>query len=110
MVTDQRCPIREAGPSVSYRPKRGGVRREANGTVEPLGSSGMEQIQVPAALGRSLDVWVEGPPEATPLVVHHGTPSSGLPYPPSVEAATQRGIRWVSYSRPGDGDSARQPG
>jgi pimeloyl-ACP methyl ester carboxylesterase len=70
----------------------------------------MEKIRVPAAVGRTLDVWVQDPPEAIPLVVHHGTPSSGLPYPPFVDEVTRRGLRWVSYSRPGYGDSLRQPG
>ena len=70
----------------------------------------MERISVPASGARSLDVWVAGPSEATPVVMHHGTPTSGLPYQPFVDEVTQRGLRWVSYSRPGYGDSSRQPG
>ena len=70
----------------------------------------MEKIRVSSADARSLDVWVEGAPGAIPLVIHHGTPGSGLPYPPFVEAAIRRGLRWVSYSRPGYGDSSRHPG
>jgi pimeloyl-ACP methyl ester carboxylesterase len=70
----------------------------------------MERIAVPASGVRSLDVWVAGPSEATPVVMHHGTPTSGLPYQPFVDEVTQRGLRWVSYSRPGYGDSSRQPG
>src|SRR5712691_4888260 len=70
----------------------------------------MEKIEVPLADGRSLDVWIGGPGSGIPLVLHHGTPGSGLPYRPFVEDATRRGLRWVSYSRPGYGDSSRQPG
>jgi pimeloyl-ACP methyl ester carboxylesterase len=60
--------------------------------------------------GRSLEVSVSGPQQATPLVFHHGTPSDRTQYPPFAEAAAVRGVRLVSYSRPGYGGSARQPG
>ncbi len=60
--------------------------------------------------GRSLDVWLEGPDEAVPLLFHSGSPGSGLPYEPSVRAVLDRGLRWVSYSRPGYGGSSRKPG
>lgn len=70
----------------------------------------MEKVRVSAADGRSLDAWVAGPADGLPLVMHHGTPSSGLPYQPFVEDVTRRGLRWVSYSRPGYGDSSRQLG
>jgi pimeloyl-ACP methyl ester carboxylesterase len=59
--------------------------------------------------GRSLDVDVSGPDGATPLVVHHGTPNERTQYPPFAEAAATRGLRFVSYSRPGYGGSSRQP-
>jgi pimeloyl-ACP methyl ester carboxylesterase len=60
--------------------------------------------------GRSLDLYVEGPDDGTPLVFHHGTPSAGIPYGAFVDAAAERGLRWVSYSRPGYGESARREG
>jgi pimeloyl-ACP methyl ester carboxylesterase len=60
--------------------------------------------------GRSLDVWLEGPPDGTPLVYHLGTPCAGLPYQPFVDAAAAHGLRWVSFSRPGYGSSTRKPG
>ncbi len=60
--------------------------------------------------GRVLDVSVCGPAEGTPLVFHHGTPSERTPYPPFGEAAAARGLRLVSYSRPGYGGSSRRPG
>ncbi|NJD29638.1 MAG: alpha/beta hydrolase [Chloroflexi bacterium] len=60
--------------------------------------------------GRSLDVWLEGPADAVPLVFHLGTPGCRLPFEPNVRAVIDRGLRWVSYSRPGYGGSTRDPG
>jgi pimeloyl-ACP methyl ester carboxylesterase len=60
--------------------------------------------------GRSLDVEVSGPAGGTPLVVHHGTPGERSQYPPFAGAAAARGLRYVSYSRPGYDRSSRQPG
>lgn len=59
---------------------------------------------------RVLEVWVEGAPQGDLVIWHHGTPSSGLLYPPSVEEARRRGLRLVSYCRPGYGDSTRHQG
>ena len=50
--------------------------------------------------GRSLDVALAGPADGSVVVLHHGTPASGRPFAPFVEAASARGIRLVSYSRP----------
>jgi pimeloyl-ACP methyl ester carboxylesterase len=60
--------------------------------------------------GRQLDLFMAGPESATPLLYHHGTPSSGLPAGGFVDAVTGHGLRYVAWSRPGYGDSARQPG
>jgi pimeloyl-ACP methyl ester carboxylesterase len=60
--------------------------------------------------GRALDVEVSGPDGGTPLFFLHGTPGTGQQYPPFAEAAAARGLRLVGYSRPGYGDSSRQPG
>lgn len=59
--------------------------------------------------GRRLDLWVVGPEDGTPLVFHTGTPSSGLPFEPMVRTVLDRGLRYVSWSRPGYGDSSPQP-
>ncbi|MBA3688547.1 MAG: alpha/beta hydrolase [Chloroflexi bacterium] len=60
--------------------------------------------------GRSLDVFLDGPPTGTPLVYHMGTPSAGGPtFPPVVDALAERGLRYVSFSRPGYGSSTRRP-
>jgi pimeloyl-ACP methyl ester carboxylesterase len=60
--------------------------------------------------GRVLDVYAEGPEGGVPLLFHNGTPSTGLLYTPFVEAASQRGLRMVSFSRAGYGTSTRKPG
>jgi len=60
--------------------------------------------------GRTLDVFVDGPEGAIPLLFHNGTPSSGQLYAPFAEAASQRGLRIVSFSRAGYGGSTRNPG
>ena len=60
--------------------------------------------------GRSVDVYVAGPSDGVPLVSHHGTPGAGLPFGPFVQDAADRGLRWVSYSRPGYASSTRDEG
>jgi pimeloyl-ACP methyl ester carboxylesterase len=44
------------------------------------------------------------------VVWHHGTPNIGAPPEPLFPAVAQRGIRWVSYDRPGYGGSTPHPG
>ena len=70
----------------------------------------MSEIRVDTPDGRVLQVWIEGPEGGDVVISHHGTPSSGLPYPPSVAQAAERGLRHVTYSRPGYGESTRQQG
>ena len=60
--------------------------------------------------GRSLDVWLAGPPDGRPLLFHYGTPSAGLPFPGHVTDAAARGLRLISITRPGYSGSTRQPG
>ena len=63
--------------------------------------------------GRSLDVWYDAAPgarDSVPLVFHAGTPASGLPFSPYTVAARRRGLRIVSWSRPGYGSSSRLAG
>jgi pimeloyl-ACP methyl ester carboxylesterase len=70
----------------------------------------VSSFAVGLAGGRSLEVSVSGPQQATPLVFHHGTPSERTQYPPFAEAAAARGLRLVTYSRPGYAGSSRHPG
>jgi pimeloyl-ACP methyl ester carboxylesterase len=60
--------------------------------------------------GRRLAVEVAGPQDGEVVVFHTGTPSAGSLFAPLLEAGAERGLRHVSYSRPGYGDSDRQPG
>jgi pimeloyl-ACP methyl ester carboxylesterase len=57
--------------------------------------------------GRTLEVHEEGDPAGLPVLVHHGTPSSGLQYGPHIDLAHDQGIRLIGYDRPGYGGSAR---
>jgi pimeloyl-ACP methyl ester carboxylesterase len=59
--------------------------------------------------GRTLGVSDEGDPNGVPVLVHHGTPSSSVPYAPHVALAREQGIRLLSYDRPGYGESDRHP-
>jgi pimeloyl-ACP methyl ester carboxylesterase len=60
--------------------------------------------------GRTLEVHDEGDPAGLAVIVHHGTPMSGLQYGPHVELAREQGLRLVGYDRPGYGGSLRRPG
>jgi pimeloyl-ACP methyl ester carboxylesterase len=59
--------------------------------------------------GRRLDVRVSGPSGGVPLVFHHGTPGARTPVRALERAAHRRGLRVVTSSRPGYGNSDRQP-
>jgi pimeloyl-ACP methyl ester carboxylesterase len=67
-------------------------------------------MNVAAPDGRTLEVHDEGDPDGLPVVVHHGTPMSGLAYAPHVELAREQGIRLLGYDRPGYGGSTRHEG
>jgi pimeloyl-ACP methyl ester carboxylesterase len=67
-------------------------------------------LQLPVPDGRSLDLFLAGPESGTPLLFHVGTPGAGLPFAPFVESLAERGLRYVSFSRPGYGSSTRREG
>jgi len=60
--------------------------------------------------GRSLAVEDAGDPAGRPVLVHMGTPNSRHLYGPNVADAAQRGLRLISYDRPGYGGSTPHPG
>ena len=68
----------------------------------------MTRIELPD--GRGLDIQVSGPDGGIPLVFHHGTPGSVTPFGAVARATHARGLRLVTYSRAGYGDSDRAPG
>ncbi|MEO7071198.1 MAG: alpha/beta fold hydrolase [Nostocoides sp.] len=59
--------------------------------------------------GRRLEVETAGPVGAPVLLYHHGQPGSSTPYAVLAQLCADRGLRLVSYSRPGYGDSTRRP-
>ena len=60
--------------------------------------------------GRSLDLYLAGPPDGEVLLFHAGTPSAAVPYPPAIDVMAERGLRYVAFSRAGYGSSTRRPG
>ena len=60
--------------------------------------------------GRQIQIIEAGQPDGIPILVHNGTPGSRLLNPPWIEDAETRGIRLISYDRPGYGGSTPQPG
>ncbi len=60
--------------------------------------------------GRTLAVEESGDPGGRPILVHMGTPNSRLLYGPIMADAAARGLRLISYDRPGYGGSSPQPG
>jgi pimeloyl-ACP methyl ester carboxylesterase len=60
--------------------------------------------------GRTLAIEEDGDPNGRPVLVHGGTPNSRHLYPPAAIDAAARGLRLISYDRPGYGGSTPQPG
>jgi pimeloyl-ACP methyl ester carboxylesterase len=67
--------------------------------------------QDPDGARRTGDGRGEGAGDDGELVVvwHHGTPNVGAPPEPLLAHSRRRGIRWVSYDRPGYGGSSPRP-
>ncbi|MEW1952547.1 alpha/beta fold hydrolase [Terrabacter sp. NPDC080008] len=63
----------------------------------------MQLVRTPD--GRDLEVLVTGPEDGLPLVFHHGTPQAAVPFGILERPAAERGLRTISYSRPGYGRS-----
>jgi pimeloyl-ACP methyl ester carboxylesterase len=70
----------------------------------------MTELDVTLRDGRTLHVYDDGDPDGNVVVSHHGTPGSGLGYPPDNELARERGLRIVRYDRAGYGGSTPNPG
>ncbi len=58
-------------------------------------------LTVRAAGGRDLEVLIDGPDGGTVLLFHNGTPTAAVRNPHVVNPAAKRGLRTVTYSRPG---------
>lgn len=60
--------------------------------------------------GRTIEVESGGPSEGEPVLLQLGTPSAGRLSRAIVDAGAERGLRHVTYSRPGYARSNRSPG
>lgn len=65
---------------------------------------------VTTADGRVLEYLVSGPPAGRTLLFQPGTPNSAALFRAIVAPAAELGLRTVSYSRPGYGESTPRPG
>jgi pimeloyl-ACP methyl ester carboxylesterase len=59
---------------------------------------------------RTLAVYEGGDAAGAPVLMHHGTPSSGLLYERHDALAREQGVRLIGYDRPGYGGSSRREG
>ena len=59
---------------------------------------------------RQLRTEEAGDPNGKPILVLHGTPGAGMFYGPHVADALEKGIRLITYDRPGYGGSTARPG
>ena len=66
-------------------------------------------LTVPSAVGRDLEVLVDGPADGFTLLYHSGTPSGAVPFPQLRRAADAHGMRVVTWSRAGYGRSEPRP-
>src|SRR4051812_46564083 len=95
------------------RSLRGGSRRSP--CDSPLAWRGQVDermtmiMQVPTPDGRELEVLLAGAEDGFPIVSHHGTPQGVVPEPVIDAPAAERGLRVISYSRPGYGESSPPP-
>jgi len=65
---------------------------------------------VTRADGAVLEYLVSGPPDGPVLLFQPGTPNAAVHFRCVVEPAADLGLRTVSYSRPGYGESTPRPG
>jgi pimeloyl-ACP methyl ester carboxylesterase len=73
-------------------------------------ASDTERRSVTRPGGRVIEFLVSGPADGLPLVLHEGTPSGLVLYPPTVQAARIRGLRVILAARPGYEGSTPRPG
>lgn len=70
----------------------------------------MKNFTVTLKGGNKIDAAEAGDPAGKPVFFIHGTPGSRRPFIPHVEDARELGIRLITYSRPGYGNSTRTEG
>lgn len=70
----------------------------------------MKNFTLTLKSGVSLDVTESGKPDGKPVFFIHGTPGSRKPFVQHADSAEKLGIRYITYSRPGYGNSTRCEG
>ncbi len=65
--------------------------------------------RITLADGRTIQVHEYGDPEGAPVLVCHGTPSSGVQSAEHAADAAGRGLRLIGFDRPGYGSSTPRP-
>jgi pimeloyl-ACP methyl ester carboxylesterase len=70
----------------------------------------LDALSVTANDGRVLEVVLAGPQDGVPVFSHHGTPGAAEMFEPLVDLGAERGLRHITYSRPGYGASDRHAG
>jgi len=79
-------------------------------TERPAAPAGYSWHDIELPGSRRLEVLSGGPENGFPLVFHSGTPSGAAALPLLVEPAAERGLRTITYSRPGYGTSTAARG
>src|SRR4029077_6222821 len=69
-----------------------------------------QRRRISLADGRDLDALVGGADSDVGLLMVNGTPSGVAAQPSDVALATEHGLRYVTFGRPGYADSTRLPG
>ena len=97
---------RAALPGLDSRARRTGGAVSGGGGRAGYGP----ETTVALGDGRSIEVLTAGPAHGLAVVFHHGTPFAAVPYEPSAEQVWDRGVRLVSWARPGYAGSPPLPG
>ena len=70
----------------------------------------IKETDLTLADGRTVHCYDSGEAGGLAVFWHHGSPNTGTPPEPLFPAAAERGIRWISYDRPGYMSSTARPG
>jgi hypothetical protein len=69
----------------------------------------IKETDLTLADGRTVHCYDSGEAGGLTVFWHHGSPNTGMPPEPLFPAAAERGIRWISYDRPGYMSSTARP-
>lgn len=69
-----------------------------------------QRTEIKGPAGRTLELEVAGPESGRAVILHEGTPCAGRLFAANVKAGADRGLRHITYSRPGYACSSRHAG